>query len=110
MDRSCRRRCRERRGGCRGVRLPGLGHLFAESSKADEYQPPEAELMWSRVTEFIARLAGLERTGLIAVGRRRGSGRPLETLVKDALVGRGGGGAYEIVEPFVAEWLQRGEF
>jgi dienelactone hydrolase len=37
---------------------PGSGHLFADSSKADEYQPAEAELMWSRVTEFIARLAG----------------------------------------------------
>jgi dienelactone hydrolase len=34
---------------------PGSGHLFADPSKADEYQPDEAELMWSRVTEFLAR-------------------------------------------------------
>jgi dienelactone hydrolase len=37
---------------------PGSGHLFADPSKADEYQPAEAELMWSRVTEFLARLPG----------------------------------------------------
>jgi dienelactone hydrolase len=36
---------------------PGSGHLFADPSKTDEYEPAEAELMWSRVTEFIARLA-----------------------------------------------------
>jgi dienelactone hydrolase len=34
---------------------PGSGHLFADPSKPDEYQPAEAELMWSRVTEFLAR-------------------------------------------------------
>jgi dienelactone hydrolase len=34
----------------------GSGHLFADRSKPDEYQPAEAELMWSRVTEFIARI------------------------------------------------------
>jgi dienelactone hydrolase len=36
---------------------PGSGHLFADPSMADEYRPAEAELMWSRVTEFIARIA-----------------------------------------------------
>ncbi|MGH2381879.1 MAG: dienelactone hydrolase family protein [Candidatus Limnocylindria bacterium] len=34
---------------------PGSGHLFADASKADEYQPAEADLMWSRVTAFLAR-------------------------------------------------------
>jgi dienelactone hydrolase len=32
---------------------PGSGHLFADSSKADEFQPAEAELMWSRVLAFL---------------------------------------------------------
>jgi dienelactone hydrolase len=32
---------------------PGSGHLFADTSKEDEYQPAEAELMWSRVLEFL---------------------------------------------------------
>lgn len=36
---------------------PGSGHLFADPSKADEYQPAEAELMWSRVTAFLERTA-----------------------------------------------------
>jgi dienelactone hydrolase len=35
---------------------PGSGHLFADPSKTDEYQPAEAELMWSRVTEFLQRM------------------------------------------------------
>jgi hypothetical protein len=33
---------------------PGSGHLFADLSKPDEYQPAEADLMWSRVSEFLA--------------------------------------------------------
>ncbi len=32
---------------------PGSGHLFADESKADEFQPNEAELMWRRVLEFL---------------------------------------------------------
>lgn len=36
---------------------PGAGHLFADPSKPDEYQPAEAELMWSRVLEFLRRVA-----------------------------------------------------
>ena len=32
---------------------PGSGHLFADSSMADEYQPAEAELMLSRIKEFL---------------------------------------------------------
>ena len=35
---------------------PGSGHLFADPSKTDEYQPAEAELMWTRVLEFLARV------------------------------------------------------
>jgi len=35
---------------------PGSGHLFADASRPDEFQPAEAELMWSRVFEFLARL------------------------------------------------------
>ncbi len=35
---------------------PGRGHLFADPSKVDEFQPDEAELMWSRVMEFLARV------------------------------------------------------
>jgi dienelactone hydrolase len=35
---------------------PGSGHLFADASKTDEYQPAEAELMWSRVTQFLERI------------------------------------------------------
>ena len=32
---------------------PGSGHLFADPSKADEFQPTEAELMWERVLRFL---------------------------------------------------------
>ena len=35
---------------------PGSGHLFADPSKTDEYQPAEAAVMWERVTEFLARI------------------------------------------------------
>lgn len=37
---------------------PGSGHLFADPTKADEFQPAEAELMWSRVLEFLDRVPG----------------------------------------------------
>ena len=37
---------------------PGSGHLFADPSKADEYQPAEAGVMWSRVAEFLERSGG----------------------------------------------------
>jgi len=37
---------------------PGRGHLFADPSKADEYQPAEAELMWSRVLAFLDQVDG----------------------------------------------------
>lgn len=36
---------------------PGSGHLFADPSKTEEYQPAEAELMWSRVIDFLERTA-----------------------------------------------------
>lgn len=36
---------------------PGAGHLFTDASKADEYQPAEAELMWSRVVDFLGRVS-----------------------------------------------------
>ena len=36
---------------------PGSGHLFADSSRPSEYQPEEAELMWSRVLEFLGRVS-----------------------------------------------------
>ena len=32
---------------------PGSGHLFADSTRSDEYQPAEAELMLSRIKEFL---------------------------------------------------------
>jgi len=35
---------------------PGSGHLFADPSKTDEYQPAEAALMWEHVTEFLERV------------------------------------------------------
>jgi dienelactone hydrolase len=35
---------------------PGSGHLFADPSKTDEYQPAEAAVMWERVTEFLERI------------------------------------------------------
>ncbi len=35
---------------------PGSGHLFADASKTDEFQPAEAELMWSRVLDFLRRV------------------------------------------------------
>lgn len=37
---------------------PGSGHLFADESKQDEWQPIEAELMWRRVLEFLERVSG----------------------------------------------------
>jgi dienelactone hydrolase len=42
---------------------PGAGHLFADPSKADEYQPAEAELMWERVLGFLARLDAADAHG-----------------------------------------------
>jgi dienelactone hydrolase len=36
----------------------GSGHLFADPSMTDEYQPAEAKLMWSRVFEFLERIGG----------------------------------------------------
>lgn len=36
---------------------PGAGHLFSDPSKADEYQPDEAALMWQRVLAFLDRVA-----------------------------------------------------
>jgi dienelactone hydrolase len=35
---------------------PGSGHLFADSSKADEYQPAEADLMLTRIKAFLDRI------------------------------------------------------
>ena len=35
---------------------PGSGHLFADSSRPSEYQPAEAELVWSRVLDFLKRV------------------------------------------------------
>jgi len=35
---------------------PGSGHLFADSSKADEYQPAEAALMMTRIKAFLDRI------------------------------------------------------
>ena len=32
---------------------PGKGHLFDDESKADEYQPLEAALLWERVLAFL---------------------------------------------------------
>ena len=32
---------------------PGSGHLFADSSRADEYQRDEAELLLSRLQDFL---------------------------------------------------------
>ncbi len=37
---------------------PGSGHLFADPSKADEFQPAEAQLMWSRALDFLERYGG----------------------------------------------------
>lgn len=37
---------------------PGSGHLFADSSKADEYQPAEADLMVTRIKAFLDRIDG----------------------------------------------------
>lgn len=37
---------------------PGSGHLFADSSRSDEFQPAEADLMWSRVLDFLSRVDG----------------------------------------------------
>lgn len=33
---------------------PGRGHLFDDPSKADEYQPAEAQHVWDRVLAFLA--------------------------------------------------------
>ncbi len=45
-------------GAVEAYDYPGSGHLFADTSKADEYQPAEAELMWSRVLDFVERHGG----------------------------------------------------
>jgi dienelactone hydrolase len=37
---------------------PGAGHLFADPSKPDEYQPQEADQVWARVLSFVERRAG----------------------------------------------------
>lgn len=41
---------------------PGRGHLFMDPSKADEFQPAEAELMWSRVLEFLHHIDDSKRS------------------------------------------------
>jgi len=43
-------------GGVEVFDYPGSGHLFADSSKPDEYQPAEAELMLTRVKDFLNRV------------------------------------------------------
>jgi dienelactone hydrolase len=40
---------------------PGSGHVFADSSKADEYQPAEAELMMTRIQAFLDRIDAAPR-------------------------------------------------
>jgi dienelactone hydrolase len=45
-------------GAVEAYDYPGSGHLFADASKLDEYQPAEAELMWSRVFDFLERHGG----------------------------------------------------
>ena len=42
---------------------PGSGHLFADPSKTDEYQPAEAELMWTRVLAFLDAIEGDQQSG-----------------------------------------------
>ena len=42
-------------GGVEVFDYPGSGHLFADSSKPDEYQPADAELMLTRVKDFLGR-------------------------------------------------------
>ena len=34
----------------------GAGHLFTDPSRPDEYDPAAAELLWTRVLDFLARL------------------------------------------------------
>jgi dienelactone hydrolase len=43
-------------GGVEVFDYPGSGHLFADSSRPDEYQPAEARLMLRRVKAFLDRV------------------------------------------------------
>lgn len=43
-------------GGVEVFDYPGSGHLFADSSRPDEYQPAEARLMVTRVKDFLDRV------------------------------------------------------
>ncbi len=43
-------------GGVEVFDYSGSGHLFADSSRPDEYQPVEAELRLTRVKEFVGRV------------------------------------------------------
>jgi dienelactone hydrolase len=47
---------REAGGGCDVFDYPGSGHVFTDASKADEFQPEEATLLWERVLAFLARV------------------------------------------------------
>jgi dienelactone hydrolase len=47
---------REAGGGCEVFDYPGSGHVFTDASKADEFQPEEATLLWERVLAFLARV------------------------------------------------------
>jgi dienelactone hydrolase len=43
-------------GGIEVFDYPGSGHLFADSSRPDEYQPADARLMVRRVRDFLNRV------------------------------------------------------
>jgi len=43
-------------GGIEVFDYPGSGHLFADPSRRDEYQPAEADLMLTRVNDFLNRV------------------------------------------------------
>jgi dienelactone hydrolase len=43
-------------GGVEVFDYPGSGHLFADSSRPDEYQPAEARLMLRRIKAFLDRV------------------------------------------------------
>jgi dienelactone hydrolase len=47
---------REAGGECEVFDYPGSGHVFTDASKADEFQPEEARLLWERVLAFLDRV------------------------------------------------------
>jgi uncharacterized protein len=98
----------------------GVGELDVALAKVLRGEHAHFSLIWERAAKaqrlVLQALADAPGRPLSGEYRRRHNlpaassvQRALEQLVKDELVSRAGRGDYRIAEPFLAEWLRRGE-